>query len=185
MALQHDPWRKALAASQSTAAASDLNDCENSETILKPTRGHKAAITELCLRFPCPRDTDPDAYRARVEYLEKDTAHLAVPLLRAACDRAAQSARGLPYASEIINCAAVVVEERQRAKDRTTPTQQGFVSSDEKRAELSRQYNRENMSSGNPVRWTEKMEAFRPDAPGETRWTREDGSIAGDWRAAA
>lgn len=90
----------------------------NSETLpepLKPTPGHKRAIAELALRFPAGRDYDPDQYQLRLEYLAKDCAHLAVPLLRAACDRVAQTARGLPYASEIIAAATQLVEERQRA----------------------------------------------------------------------
>lgn len=90
-----------------------------SETIsepLKPTPAHKRAIAELALRFPAGNTQDPDQYQLRLEYLAKDCAHIAVPLLRAACDRAAQVARGLPYASEILACAAQIVEERQRAK---------------------------------------------------------------------
>lgn len=190
MASRPDPWTQALANSQSIDAASDLKCSENSETILKPTRGHKAAIAELVLRFPCPRDTDPDSYRARVEYLEKDVAHIAVPLLRAACDRAAQSARGLPYASEILACATAVVEDRQRAveadaRQRGAPIQHGPKSQDEERVELSRQYNRDNAAIGQPIRWTKDMEMFRIGDPGEKRWTRDDGSVTGPWDANA
>lgn len=82
----------------------------------KPTRSHHACIAELVLRFPCPRDLDPDAYEARAKLLARDCAHIAPALLRKACDRAAQSARGLPYASEILQHAAAIVEERQRAE---------------------------------------------------------------------
>jgi hypothetical protein len=109
-------------------AAPDLSGQSSSlqsETIaepLKPTPGHKRAIAELALRFPAGREYDPDQYQLRLEYLAKDTAHIAVGLLRQACDRVAQTARGLPYASEILTAATAIVEERQRVnpQDRMT-----------------------------------------------------------------
>lgn len=82
----------------------------------EPTAAHRACISELVLRFPCPRDTDPDDYAARAELLARDCASLQAGLLRKACDRVAQSARGMPYASEIHAAAAAIVEERQRAQ---------------------------------------------------------------------
>jgi len=81
-----------------------------------PTAAHKACIAELLLRFPCPRDVDPDSYQARATLLAKDCAALAPGLLRKACDRVAQTARGLPYASEILTAAATIVAERQAAQ---------------------------------------------------------------------
>jgi hypothetical protein len=94
---------------------------------LKPTPGHKRAIAELALRFPAGREYDPDQYQLRLEYLAKDTAHIAVGLLRQACDRVAQTARGLPYASEILTAATAIVEERQRVNpnDRMTVNSDG------------------------------------------------------------
>lgn len=82
----------------------------------KPTAAHRACIAELVLRFPCPRDVEPDSYGARASLLARDTAALQPGLLRKACDRAAQSARGLPYASEILEAARAIVEERQAAQ---------------------------------------------------------------------
>lgn len=81
-----------------------------------PTAGHRAVIAELLLRFPCPRDVDPDDYKARAELLARDTAALQPGLLRKAADRVAQSARGLPFASELLEAARLIVEERQRAQ---------------------------------------------------------------------
>jgi len=93
---------------------------------LKPTPGHKRAIAELALRFPAGREYDPDQYQLRLEYLAKDTAHIAVGLLRQACDRVAQTARGLPYASEILTAATAIVGERQRVN----PNERQTVNSD-------------------------------------------------------
>jgi hypothetical protein len=96
---------------------------------LKPTPGHKRAIAELALRFPAGREYDPDQYQLRLEYLAKDTAHIAVGLLRQACDRVAQTARGLPYASEILTAATAIVEERQRVNphDRMSVNSDGEI----------------------------------------------------------
>jgi hypothetical protein len=86
-----------------------------------------ACIAELSLRFPAARDVDARQYQARLDFLASDTAHLAVPLLRAACDRVAQTAKGLPYASEILTAATAIVEERQRVNpnDRQTVNSDG------------------------------------------------------------
>ena len=78
----------------------------------KVTAAHKACISELLLRFPCPRDTHPDAYVARANLLAKDCASLQVTLLRKACDRVSLTARGLPFASEILMAAREIVAER-------------------------------------------------------------------------
>lgn len=106
-----------------------------SDEPLKPTRGHKACIAELALRFPAARDVDHRQYQARLDFLAQDTAHIGVPLLRAACDRVAQTARGLPYASEILAAATAIVEERQRVhpKDRTGVTAAGEIIDDAER----------------------------------------------------
>ena len=141
------------------------------------TTAHRRVIAELGLRFPCPRDTDPDEYGARLDFLAHDTAHLATGLLRKACDRAAQSARGLPYASEIIACATAIIEERQRV-DGVINVGAGVVGAS---AEAYRRSNRANSDSGNPVRWTDEGEAFRIGAPGEKRCTRADGSVCAPW----
>ena len=186
MALQHDPWRQALAQSHSTEATQRSTDTERSSESLttqpKPTRGHHACITELGLRFPKARDDDPESYALRMDYLAKDLAHLTVPLLRAACDRAAQSARGMPYASEILACAAAIVEERQRAiepvhmagRHQPSPDLDGL-------AIKAREYNRANADIGSPYRWTDAMQVFAIGSLGERRATRDDGSIIEPW----
>lgn len=144
---------------------------------MKATMAHRRVIAELGLRFPCPRDTDPDEYGARLDFLAHDTAHLATGLLRKACDRAAQSARGLPYASEIIACATAIIEERQRVEG-VIDVRAGGVDA---RAENYRRSNRDNADKGSPVRWTDEGEAFRIGAPGEKRCTRADGSVCAPW----
>jgi hypothetical protein len=113
-----------------------------SETIpepLKATPAHKRAIAELALRFPAGREQDPDQYQLRLEYLAKDTAHIAVALLRAACDRVAQTARGLPYASEILTAATQIVEERQRVQpsERTVHDSDGVIDGEREIGELT------------------------------------------------
>lgn len=113
-----------------------------------------------------------------MDYLAKDLAHIAVPLLRAACDRAAQSARGMPYASEILACAATIVEERQRAADPVQAQPFATVERDlDKLAVVARAYNRENAGAGNLMRWTDTMQPFRIGDPGEKRFTNSNGAV--------
>lgn len=116
-----DAWQditgRAVANIGQAPASNGQSGSSRLETVtepLKATPGHKRAIAELALRFPAGREYDPEQYQLRLEYLANDTAHIAVPLLRAACDRVAQTARGLPYASEILTAATAIVEERQR-----------------------------------------------------------------------
>lgn len=156
------------------------NETPNSEQP-EPTRSHKACIAELSLRFPCPAHTDADDYRARLDLLTRDTAHLAPALLRKACDLASQTARGLPYASEILNAAAVIVEERQRVAERIgrdNGTHQGPMTRVELLAERAHEYNLDNMRKGSPLRWTDGMELFSLAAPGEKRRCQGDGTVA-------
>lgn len=116
-----DAWQditgRAVANIGQAPASNGQSGSSRLETVtepLKATPGHKRAIAELALRFPAGREYDPEQYQLRLEYLANDTAHIAVALLRAACDRVAQTARGLPYASEILTAATAIVEERQR-----------------------------------------------------------------------
>lgn len=81
-----------------------------------PTAAHRACIAELLLRFPCPRDTDPDDYQARAELLAKDCAALRPGLFRKACERVVLTARGLPYAAEILEAARQIVAEHDAAQ---------------------------------------------------------------------
>lgn len=116
----------------------------------EPTAAHRACIAELVLRFPCPRDTDPDDYAARAELLARDCAGLQSGLLRKACDRAALSAKGLPFASEILAAATAIVEERQAAQARDHQPEQRMASDRERRM---REANLRLMEQGRPFRY--------------------------------
>jgi len=96
-----------------------------------------------------------------LDYLAQDTAHLTVPLLRAACDVVARDAKGLPYASEIITAATQLVEERQRVRrDETRVNGDGEIQDGEYRpgevtpenAERCRAMNMRLISSDAPYR---------------------------------
>lgn len=178
--MRNDSWTAALA-SLPTGEATASTCSESFEPKLKPTRGHKACITELSLRFPCPRDTDPEAYQRRLDYLADDTCHLAVPLLRAACDRAAQSARGLPYASEIINQATAIVEERQRQADRASNPMGGQASAPDSRTAAYYAGNVAALQRGGKCMMTGAGEMFKLGDLGERRGVRYDGSIIEPW----
>lgn len=120
-----DPWRETGArqighiagqSEWSSSATLPVTQVSIGEEPPKPTAAHKACIAELLLRFPCPRDVDPDSYQARASLLAKDCAALQPALLRKACDRVAQTAKGLPYASEILSAAREIVAERQASQ---------------------------------------------------------------------
>ena len=146
-----------------------------SDEPLKPTRGHMACIAELSLRFPAARDVDARQYQARLDFLANDTAHLAVPLLRAACDRVAQTAKGLPYASEIIAAATQIVEERQRvqtAADRSAP---GGVQMGDRAAAYAN-INRQQLAAGRRMFFTDTGEQFM-EGPHEPRRVNPDGTV--------
>lgn len=107
------------------------------------------------MRFQPANSADLEAYSLRLELLAKDAAHIAVPLLRAACDRAAITARGLPYVSEILAHASDIVAERQRAVEAAHHFEQSRTG----RALLSpgeqsmRQANLDLIQRGHRARW--------------------------------
>lgn len=146
----------------------------------EPTRSHKACIAELSLRFPCPAHIDADDYRARLDLLTRDTAHLAPGLLRKACDLASQTARGLPFASELINAAAVIVEERQRATERANGTA-GHASGPDSRTAAYYAGNVAALQRGGKCMMTGAGEMFKLGDLGERRGVRYDGSIIEPW----
>lgn len=117
----------------------------------KPSKAVEACILELALRFPCPRDTDPDRYAARLNLLTRDCAGLNPALLRKACDRAAQTAKGLPYASEILAAAAEIVAERQQAQAAQAREAGQPCESDRERA--MRAHNLKLQADGRPFRY--------------------------------
>jgi hypothetical protein len=61
----------------------------------------EAVIMELALRYPCPRDDDPDRYAQRLSLLARDCSSLNPGLLRKACDLVATRSRYLPTAAEL------------------------------------------------------------------------------------
>lgn len=124
--MHSEAWRETVGRTARQAHIVDPSDVNSLPTLndnglpsREATASHRACIAELLLRFPCPRDTDPEDYAARAELLAQDCASLQSGLLRKACDRAAQSARGLPYAAEILAAAKAIVEERQAAQAAT------------------------------------------------------------------
>lgn len=117
----------------------------------KPSKAVEACILELALRFPCPRDTDPDRYAARLNLLTRDCAGLNPALLRKACDRAVQTAKGLPYASEILAAAREIVEERQQAQAAQARETGQPAESDRDRA--MRAHNLKLQAEGRPFRY--------------------------------
>ena len=144
-----------------------------SEEPLKPTRGHMACIAELSLRFPAARDTDSRQYQARLDFLASDTAHLTVPLLRAACDRVAQTAKGLPYASEIIAAATAIVEERQRVTQCEATGGQPVMGD---RAAVYANINRQQLAAGRKLFFTDAGDQFM-EGPQEPRRVMPDGTV--------
>jgi hypothetical protein len=125
------------------------------------------------LRFPAARDVDQRQYQARLDYLANDTAHIAVPLLRAACDRVAQTAKGLPYASELLAAAAQLVEERQRVQPSGTS---GQATATNDRAAAYHRANVACMAKGMRVMQTDDGELFKLGDRGDRRGIRPDGS---------
>lgn len=132
-----------------------------------------ACIAELSLRFPAARDVDSRQYQARLDFLASDTAHLAVPLLRAACDRVAQTAKGLPYASEIIAAATAIIEERQRVTQREATGGQPVMGD---RAAAFANINRQQLAHGKRLFFTAAGETFM-EGLGERRRVRSDGTV--------
>jgi hypothetical protein len=132
-----------------------------------------ACIAELSLRFPAARDVDSRQYQARLDFLASDTAHLAVPLLRAACDRVAQTAKGLPYASEIITAATAIVEERQRVTQCEATGGQPVMGD---RAAVYANINRQQLAAGRKLFFTDAGDQFM-EGPQEPRRVMPDGTV--------
>jgi hypothetical protein len=140
----------------------------------RATRAHRQAIVELGLRFQPSNSTDLEAYRLRLELLASDCSHISPTLLRAACDRVALQAKGLPYASEILACAKLIIEERDRA---ATPDAQFHQSRSTQRREAYAARNRDAAANGELGRITADRQFFRMDDPWELRGCRSDGTV--------
>lgn len=82
---------------------------------VRPSKATKAAIYEMAIRWPCPKDTDPDRYDARLAMLARDCAELAPGLLRKCGDLIARRPGRptvIPSASEIHEAAEILIAER-------------------------------------------------------------------------
>lgn len=115
----------------------------------KPTAAHRACIAELVIRFPCPRDTDPDSYAARAEMLAHDCAMFQPSLLRAACDRVATRVRWLPSACDIHEEVKAILEQRTAARAAAAGRSAHIASVDS----MLREKNLQLIARGSPHRW--------------------------------
>jgi hypothetical protein len=156
---------------------------EDGET--KPSKSIEAVVYEFGIRWPCPRDIDPDRYDARLRDLMRLCAAMAPGLLRKAGDRiAVQPGRlfALPSASELHEAADAIMADRAAKQEMANRVDQPQArSAPETREGLlayrAREYNLDNMGKGSPLRWTGGMELFSLDAPGEKRISFADGSV--------
>jgi len=143
----------------------------------EPTEAQRKCIGELALRFPCGVAQDVEAYLRRLELLAHDTSSLATPLLRKACDRAAQRSRFLPFAADILQAAAEIVEERQAQQHRDFPDAQR-----QQRANTTREDNLRLMMANAPMRWIDvegKWSLVSVGGPGSAHRCNGDGKVSG------
>jgi hypothetical protein len=140
----------------------------------RATRAHRQAITELGLRFQPSNSTDLEAYHVRLELLASDCSQIPPTLLRDACDRAALLAKGLPYVSEILACAKLIVEERHHAATSDAQLQKSRSS---RREEAYAASNRDAVAKGEFGRITADRQYFKMDDPWERRGCRSDGTV--------
>lgn len=141
-------------------------------------RAHRKVISEIGLRFPLPRGADSEAHHVRLELLAWDCRHVPADLLREACDLAATTAKGLPYASEILVCVEQIERERRRvgASDLQTASFSGVESYSTYAAP-----NREAAEQNAPGRITRDHQLFCMDDPNEMRGCRPDGTVIQPW----
>ena len=67
----------------------------------KPTRAVEAVIYSWGIRWPCPRDTNPDTHDMRLRMLMHDCASIAPADLKRVGDRLATRLKWLPSAAEV------------------------------------------------------------------------------------
>ena len=148
---------------------------------VEPSKATKAAVYEFGIRWPCPRDVDPDRYEARLKLLARDCAELAPGLLRKAGDKVARIPgrfNVLPSASEIHQAANELIAERaarQNAEQREAFNATGGVQIGDKAAAYHRA-NAACLAKGMKVMQTDDGELFKLGDKGERRGIRPDGS---------
>lgn len=197
MDTQDNPWAaRALSNIDATRHGKDLSDYKPSLTTdgeeKKPSKAIEAVVYEFGIRWPCPRDVDPDRYDMRLRDLMRLCAGMAPGLLRKAGDRIAVI-KGriftLPSASELHEAADSILQERaamQMAQaEFENPVQHSYATPYDETdpnlptiARRARSYNLDNMRKGSPLRWTDGMELFSLEAPGEKRRCQGDGTVA-------
>lgn len=192
------PWAevtgRALANSAATrplTASSDYTPSLRPGEEAKPSKAIEAVVYEFGIRWPCPRDVDPDRYDMRLRDLMRLCAGFAPGLLRKAGDRVAVHPGRpftLPSAGELHEAADAIMTERaamqmaaQRRDDPREPRPMAGGGTPDGKANAARRYNIDNTATGNPMRWTDNMDVFRIGETGERRATREDGSVIEPW----
>jgi hypothetical protein len=192
------PWAeltgRALASSAVTLpsrASSDYTPSLRPGEEAKPSKAIEAVVYEFGIRWPCPRDVDPDRYDMRLRDLMRLCAGFAPGLLRKAGDRVAVVPGRpftLPSAGELHEAADAIMSDRaamqnaaQRREDPQAPRPMTGGGTPDGKASAARRYNIDNAAKGSPFRWTDGMDAFRIGDPGERRATREDGSVIEPW----
>lgn len=154
----------------------------------EPTKGHEAAMTEFAIRWPCPKDTDPEFYEARLSLLMRDCAGLTPSLFRKAGDRVAirpGRPNVLPSASEIVEAAYEILAERAN-RQRVVEFQQARAVIDggelrpvnlDDTALRYAEINRQQRAEGKQLFFTATGEQFM-EGPHERRRVRPDGTVA-------
>ena len=149
----------------------------------KPSRATEAVVYEFGVRWPCPRDIDPDRYDARLRDLMRLCAGMAPGLLRKAGDRVAvQPGRAftLPSASELHEAADAIMADRaakQKAAEVEADPARARAVAAGGREEAYRQINRDYAAKGSNFRMTMDGSLFRIGDPGEKRTTNYNGEV--------
>ena len=97
----------------------------------EPSKPMLAVVHEFAIRWPCPKDTDPDFYSARLKMLARDCGEMSPGLLRKAGDYVARIPgrfNTMPSASELYQAAEQVIADRaakQVAEQRQHAAEQG------------------------------------------------------------
>lgn len=153
----------------------------------KLTKAQQAVWTQWAIRWPCPKDTDPDFYEARMALLFRDLSGLAAPMLLKAGDLIALRPgrpNVLPSASEVVEAVETIMAERaarQAAAQRTEAQATGQSGNISDRAANYRASNQTDIQAGRPFMFTDEGDLFCIGGPGEKRGVRADGSAIVPW----
>ena len=149
----------------------------------EPSKPMLAVVHEFAIRWPCPKDTDPDFYSARLKMLARDCGEMSPGLLRKAGDYVARIPgrfNTMPSASELYQAAEQVIADRaakQVAEQRQHAAEQGrpMPQPGDKSAAYAAA-NLRALKAGMRGMQTASGELFRLGEPGERRGVRRDGS---------